>query len=71
LLIIEIEDVIDVVEFLLVGLLGFMPLIIIHFADRVPRVRVLRLGRGLGRWAVAARTGLLVALTNWANWWVA
>ncbi len=72
-LIIDFADIIDLVEFLLVGVLGFMPLIIIHWADRRPRVRLprpRRLGRGAWRMAVAAKTGLLLLFAEWANWWV-
>lgn len=47
---------------MLVALLGFMPLIVIHFADRRPQVRVTR--RTL-RLVLAARAVVLVGVTNW------
>ena len=73
LLIIDLTDIIDLVEFLLVAVLGFMPLIIIHWADRRPHVylpHLPRWGRGAWRLAVAAKTGLLLLFVEWANWWV-
>ncbi|MCD4685158.1 MAG: hypothetical protein K8S97_04390 [Anaerolineae bacterium] len=49
-------------EFVLVALLGFMPLIVVHFADQRPQVR---LPRRTLRAVVAAKTAVLVGVTNW------
>jgi hypothetical protein len=49
-------------QFLLVALLGFMPLIVIHFADQRPRVR---LTRRTQHTILAAKAAMLVSVTNW------
>ncbi len=59
-------ELLDLVEFLLVTLLGFMPLIIIHWADRRPQFRALRSKLGfrqdIRRLAAVAKMAVLVWL---------
>lgn len=49
-------------EFVLVALLGFMPLMVVHYADQRPQVR---LPRRTLRSVVAAKAAVLVGVTNW------
>jgi hypothetical protein len=61
-------EILDLVEFVLVTLLGFMPLIVIHWADRRPQFRVLRSKLGfrqdIRRLAAVAKTFVLVWLVG-------
>lgn len=50
----------------MVALLGFMPLIIVHWSDRQPRsTRFPRGPRAVIHTALAAKTAVLVSLTDW------
>jgi hypothetical protein len=62
-----VEDTLEIIEFLLVGLLGFMPLFIIHWADRHPRLRLPRFGLPMRRLITMAKAGLLVMLAHWTS----
>ena len=70
-LLIDTADIIEFAEFILVGLLGFMPLIIIHWADRRPRVRLPRMGKSVWHTAGAIKTSLLIVIANWLQRWMA
>lgn len=50
---------------MLIGILGFMPLTVIHIADRRPQVR-LSLPRQAALRLSIIKTSLLVVLTDWA-----
>ncbi len=60
------NELVQVLEFVLVALLGFMPLTVIHWADRRP---LPRLPGSLGGQRVAARAAL-IALASMAAMWV-
>lgn len=53
----------DHLEFVLVAVLGFLPLLIVHYADRRPR---LRLPHVKIKKTTIIKSRLLVTLTNWA-----
>ncbi len=59
------ELLLDLVEFSLVGLLGFMPLIVIHWSDRLPKLRLPRVLRALMQTTLAVKTAILVSVTDW------
>ncbi|NLX11858.1 MAG: hypothetical protein GXY36_19600 [Chloroflexi bacterium] len=54
---------VEALEFLLIGLLGFMPLILIHIADRKPRIRPPRLS--LPHLSGVTKTSFLIVLADW------
>lgn len=56
------ELLLNLVEFSLVAVLGFMPLIVIHWADRRPTMRLPQ-----KRWGsiAATRTAMLIGMTDW------
>jgi phosphatidylglycerophosphate synthase len=55
----------DTFELILVAVLGFLPLIIIHWADRRPLLRLKRLKRSVWR-PITTKIGLvLVSITDW------
>lgn len=65
----DLNLVLDVVALLLVALLGFMPLIVIHWASHDPRLRVMR-PRHLSRLVQSVaiiKTSLLILLTDWLH----
>jgi hypothetical protein len=62
----QLTHLLDIVEFVLVAVLGFMPLIVIHWADRRPRFSLPRPKRRLWRLAVTTKTSLLLLLTDWS-----
>jgi hypothetical protein len=62
----QLTHLLDIVEFALVAVLGFMPLIVIHWADRRPRLGLPRPKRRLWQLAVTAKTSLLLLLTDWS-----
>jgi hypothetical protein len=61
----QLIPVVDVAEFLLVAVLGFMPLIVIHWADRRPHIRLSAPKRASMRFGIL-KASLLVMLTDWA-----
>jgi hypothetical protein len=57
---------VEVLEFVIVGVLGFMPLIVIHWAHRRARPLQGSRRRGLAGHLANAKASLLVWLTDWA-----
>lgn len=60
-------DVFDVFEFVLIGVLGFMPLIVIHWANRRPYFSMPRL-RVVGKRSKIVKAILLATLVNLTDW---
>ena len=60
----ETEDILDLIEFFFVGVLGFLPLIVIHWAERWPRFGSRMFKRALWR-ASIIKTSLFIVLTDW------
>ena len=59
------NELVQVLEFVLVAMLGFMPLTVIHWADRRPPLR-LPLPGNLGGHYVAARAALITLVSVFA-----
>jgi hypothetical protein len=59
-----VEHIVELVQFVLLALLGFMPLIIIYWAYHRPRFRVPHLKRHALRLAVAARAAVVVMVAH-------
>jgi len=55
----------NIAQFALLAVLGFLPLIIVHWADHRPVMRRPRVPRAALRTAVAVKTSALIGLTDW------
>jgi len=66
------NPVFEYIEFALVALLGFMPLIVIHWSDRQRRKeKPSQSQRGFWHMVIAIKAAVIVAVTDWAsNLWI-
>jgi hypothetical protein len=68
----QLKHLLDLIEFGMIMFLGFMPLIVIHWAYRRPKMDIRRSASRFGRHAarvtqiaLTAKTSLVLVLTDW------
>jgi len=60
------ELLLDILKFALVGMLGFMPLAVIHWSDRHPRLRVTQVNQAMTSLGML-KASIMVMLSDWSS----